>query len=220
MVLRNGPDGLETLMMRRAATLSFVAGATVFPGGAHHPGDGAPDGSGLTVTAIRETFEEAGLVLAVDASGEVAGPGAQTALADRRADVHHGRAEFDALLAGEGLRAAIDAVHPWGRWVTPLGSTRRYDTRFFVAACPPGQEAMHDDHEMVEHRWITPARALDLGAAGELLLILPTRKSLESLRRFPTADDVLDAAIRSRGWSVPAVIPAAHGDVGCVGDQV
>lgn len=211
MVLRDGPDRhapLEVLMLRRASTMSFVANAMVFPGGALDEADG-PGTHGLTMAAIRETFEEAGLVLAADVDGRPAGATHQEQLAGHRHHVHRGAVAFGDVLGGAGLRAAVDAVHPWGRWVTPLGSHRRYDTRFFVTACPEGQEAEPDSHESVEHRWITPRQALRAGEEGSMLLILPTRKSLEALTRFPTAAAALDAAARSRHWSVPAVIPAA-----------
>ena len=216
-------------MLRRSLSSTFVGGAYVFPGGAVDAHDRDPalaarcdgltpsdadtilamtDGLASWIAAVRECFEEAGVLVATDRTGAVvsfadAADGARFE-AHRRA-VHAGTMTMRELLEAEDLRIAADRIHYWGHWVTPVGPPRRYDTRFFVCAAPAEQESVHDEIEMIDGVWTTPAEALDRSHRDEITLIFPTYKSLEALARFGCVDDLLAAA--SQRGSVPAILP-------------
>ncbi len=232
MLVRDGSDGLlEVFMLRRNLNSDFVGGAYVFPGGAVDPADrhadlepmcegrtdadastalglDQPGGLAYWVAAIRESFEEAGVLLAYDAAGEVV-DFREPAVAERfdrhRAAVDGGERRLVEICAEEGLRLAVDGIHYFSHWITPIGPVRRYDTRFFVAAAPVGQTPLHDDRETIANCWIAPAEALARHAAGEFDLILPTIRNLEAIARFDTAAEVLSAAAALD--QVPAILP-------------
>jgi hypothetical protein len=105
----------------------------------------------------------------------------------------------------EGLQLAVDRMHYFSHWITPVGPTRRYDTRFFVARAPEWQSPLHDDRVTIAHTWIRPAEALERSRRGELDLILPTIRNLKAIARFDTADGLLAAAAAIE--EVPTVIP-------------
>ena len=233
MVVRDGDHPvapLEVLMLRRNIRSDFVAGAHVFPGGAVDPADGgdeAPavcsggddatasallglDRGGLAywVAAVRECFEEAGILLALPASGGALALDRREdaeRLATHRRALNDGSESFVDLCRREGLHVPVDRIHYFAHWVTPEGLTRRYDTRFFVAAAPPGQVPTHDAAETVAEVWVRPADALALHRAGEMELILPTIRNLQAIGRFPTASALLAAAAAVR--QVPVVAP-------------
>jgi hypothetical protein len=128
----------------------------------------------------------------VDATAEAVRRRLQALRARLRAE---GRdADFLAGCAGEGMCLAVDRVHYFSHWISPVGAPKRFDTRFFVAALPPGQVPVHDDHETVDTVWVEPADALARAAAGELDIIFPTMKNLEAISRFAAAAELLDAA--------------------------
>ncbi|MHB1139359.1 MAG: NUDIX hydrolase [Microthrixaceae bacterium] len=216
MLLRDGDAGLEVCMLQRNLQSDFVGGAYVFPGGGVDPEDATPDvepvvigrsdveasrrvgvphgGLAFWVAAIRESFEEAGVLLAVDPDGEVlsfADPTVAARFEVHRADVDHGRRRLAAVCAEEALRLDVGAIHYFSRWVTPLGANRRYDTRFFVAAAPKEQEALHDDREVIGTRWVTPDEAVADHEAGRINMIFPTVRTMVALRRFDAAEEVL-----------------------------
>ena len=236
-----GPVGpsLEVCMLRRHLNSDFVGGAYVFPGGKVDDDDrstaagdactGRDDaaasdllgveagGLAFWVAALRECFEEAGVLLAyrqeVPAGGvlmEMADPDARRRLAAHRDGLNAGTTGFLELLRSEGLRLAVDRVHYFSHWITPEAAPKRYDTRFFVAALPPGQVPVHDDHETVETVWVRPAEALERAAAGEFDLIFPTIKNLEAITRFATSDELLAAAAAVE--RVPTVLPRVVAD--------
>jgi 8-oxo-dGTP pyrophosphatase MutT (NUDIX family) len=203
MVLRDGAAGLEVLLLRRSPHSVFVPGAHVFPGGAVDPIDHAPhptsagaltddeasarlglDTGGLAfwVAAVRETFEEAGLLIA---DGPV-----DRATPDREA-VDRGERALADVCADHGLTLRLGDLRYFGHWVTPPGAPRRYTTRFFVAPAPPGQEPAPDDGEAVASEWVRPQVALDRFAAGDWDLIQPTESSLRALDRFADVTAVL-----------------------------
>jgi 8-oxo-dGTP pyrophosphatase MutT (NUDIX family) len=212
------PSQLEVLLLRRSQNASFLPGAYVFPGGACDEADfssaalrccrgvderaaqratGSPNGRGLWVTAAREAFEEAGILLSesFDVGSKAAQESAQEIAQERdwsteRKAVHQGDLGFAEFLLTTGQVLDGRRLLPWGRWITPRGSHRRFDARFFVALCPEGSEASPDGSETTEARWMTPLDALRAAEAGELLLITPTRSALQALVRHPTIGDV------------------------------
>lgn len=219
VLVRDGADGLEVCMLQRRLQSEFVAGGFVFPGGAVDQGDrdpgweqrcvgltdaeasqalGMPNG-GLAywVAAMRESFEECGLLPAVDAAGSPVrfdhpGPGPRI-LAQREA-VDRGERSLADLCAEERVRLAASDLLYVGRWITPPGAPRRYDTRFFLGPAPEGQVAVHDDREVIASRWLRPSTALAEHDAGHFAMLPPTVVSLRSLVDFPSAGAVLAAA--------------------------
>jgi 8-oxo-dGTP pyrophosphatase MutT (NUDIX family) len=238
MLVRDGSDArLEVFMLRRNLRSDFVGGAYVFPGGAVDPADRHADlepicegrtdadastGLGLDpprgglaywVAAIRESFEEAGVLLAYDAAGRVVDfrdPAVAERFDRHRAAVDGGERRLVEICAEEDLRLAVDGIHYFSHWITPIGPTRRYDTRFFVAAAPVGQTPLHDDRETIANCWIAPAEALVRHEAGEFDLILPTIRNLEAIARFDTAAELLAAAAAL--VRVPAILPRVVDD--------
>jgi 8-oxo-dGTP pyrophosphatase MutT (NUDIX family) len=237
MLLRDGSGGLEVCMLRRNLDSDFVGGAYVFPGGAVDAEDGDPEveqicrgrtdteasravgsergGLAFWVAAIRESFEEAGVLLARTADDAVVSfesdEVAERFVGHRRA-VDSGERRLVDVCLDEGLRLDVGSMHYFSRWVTPLGAPRRYDTRFFVAAAPDGQVALHDDREVIGTRWITPAEALADHAAGHMTMIFPTVRTMVALDQFDTAAEALDhAASQSR---VAPVVPMLRDEGG------
>jgi 8-oxo-dGTP pyrophosphatase MutT (NUDIX family) len=217
MLVRDAPD-LRVFMLRRNFDSVWIAGASVFPGGAIDDADRhesweartrgiedarasaalglASGGLGFFVGAIRETFEEAGVLLAHAADGSPT-DGRFAHLVEARDALNAGTMDFATFVADHNLILATDELHVFSHWVTPPGSPRRYDTWFFVAAAPPGRYE-HDNAELIASAWIRPADALAAADRGEMDLVFPTRKSLEVLADFASAADVLDAARGAR----------------------
>jgi len=203
MLLRDTQSGMEVFMLRRIQNAAFAGGMYVFPGGKVDAADGEGD-EGYRVAAVRECYEEAGVLLAVDVDGAMVSDG-HPALAHRHA-VHDGDVDVRALSAEHGLRLATDAL-PWmSHWITPKGETaRRFDTRFFMAASPAGQTSNHDDNETVASMWVRPADALERFEAGELQLMPPTVTNLRFLDAHTTVASAMGAA-----WAVgtpPCILP-------------
>ena len=212
MTLRDRPGGYEILMLRRNLRSEFVAGAYVFPGGAVDEGDGSaaevvvglddvtaserlslPGGAlAYYVAALRELFEEAGLLLACRRDGTLANGDDVTAaaLAAHRRGVNAGDESFLAMLREAGLCLDLRDVYYVAHWTTPVGPPRRYDTRFFVARAPEGQEAAQDDDETVAARWVRPSVALVEHDQGTLTMLYPTVRNLAAIARFERADEV------------------------------
>lgn len=216
VLLRDGSAGLEVLLLRRHADSRVMGGVHVFPGGKLDPTDCSPDAlaaldlaaeqllarcdepaltpekaTGLHLAALRETFEEAGLLLAESADAT-----ARQALADRQAG---GEALADAMTA-LGLRWKASAILPWSRWITPRhpASGAAFDTRFFLARLPAGQEARHDGYETTEAVWLAPRQALALHAEHRLELVPPQLMSLVKLARHTTVDSAWNEALAAR----------------------
>ncbi len=231
MLVRDGADGLEVFMLRRNLESTFVAGAYVFPGGAVDPEDAddpaldelcvgrtdaeasrslGADHGGLAywVAAIRESFEEAGVLLAHTADGEFvsfADDVVEERFDGHRADVHAGRVRLAEICRAEGLTLAVGELHYFSHWITPKGPPRRFDTRFFVCRAPDEQEPLHDDGETVASLWTRPADALAAHQRGELDLILPTIRNLQAIGRFDTTEELLAAAAAVD--EVPTMLP-------------
>ena len=230
MLLRDAPAGAEVFMLRRTLNAAFVGGAYVFPGGTVDDADRADDvsahclglddatasallgvergGLAYWVAALRECFEEAGVLLARDAQRAVvsfADPVVAAAYNERRHAVHDGALRLVDLCGEQRLLLATDDVRYVSHWVTPVGEPRRFDTRFFVARAPLEQEPLHDDNETIDSLWVRPADALDRHHAGELFMIFPTIKNLEFLVPFATCDEALAAA--AAVGHPPAILP-------------
>ena len=233
-LVRDAPHGLEVLMLQRSMALKFMPGAYVFPGGALDPGDDAPElralcvgwddnsasnalglargGLAYWIAAIREAFEEAGILLAYDASGRYValnGTAAERFRSHREAlERNHGA--FATLARAERLRLATDRLLYFGHWITPVTVPRRYDTRFFLAVAPEGQEAQHDNHETTAHMWMRPQEALDLCAKEMLNMRFPTIKTLERFTACSTTAQLV--AEISSAPEVQARLPRVTGD--------
>jgi glyoxylase-like metal-dependent hydrolase (beta-lactamase superfamily II)/8-oxo-dGTP pyrophosphatase MutT (NUDIX family) len=182
VLLRPGPDGLEVLLTHRPTTMAFAADMHVFPGGAVDAGDTVLAADlGVDVfqaAAIRELFEEAGVLLADPAAD--APPSAQ-ALAAARAALLERTADLRATTAALGVRLRPDLLAPLSRWVTPPFVPRRFDVRFFAAELPVGAEPSFVGAEVLAHRWLTPRAALESMARGEIGLWVPTSVTLQQL---------------------------------------
>ncbi len=213
MLVRDAPD-LHVFLAQRNVDSVWIAGASVFPGGAIDPDDRHPrwearstgrddrsasaalgvegGGLGFWVGAIRETFEEAGVLLAQRRDGDPVDASAPEFVAARR-ELNAGRLNFGALIAEHDLVLRTDELHVFSHWITPPGSPRRYDTWFFVAAAPAGAYE-HDDAELVASAWHRPTETLAAAERGEIELIFPTRKSLEAMVPYAAAEEFLRAA--------------------------
>ena len=144
----------------------------------------ASGGLAYWVAAIRESFEEAGILFACNSRGEMVtlddDASAQRFHAYRKR-VEQGEHTLAAMLRDEGLHLPLQHMAYFSHWITPPGGKRRYDTRFFVAVAPPAQKPLHDNGETINHQWVRPARALDLHRQGEFTMLPPTVNSLRFL---------------------------------------
>ena len=223
VMLRNAPDGLEVFLMKRHSRSDVLGGAYVFPGGkvdaadaelntlAHldqplhalHASLNEADiqervAGGLYVAALREAFEESGVLFAHHASAALPGPLDWHA---RAAALLAEGLPFNEILAVLQLRLQTRSVVPWVRWITPTAPSvmnKRFDTRFFVAAVPAGQVARHDDHETTESIWLSPRTALEQYWAGAIELAPPQIMSLAHLARHADVNGVMSQARSQR----------------------
>ena len=196
LLLRDSPAGIEVLMTRRSLTASFAPGAYVFPGGGidaadadHRHAARRPTQSEQHLTqaqaAIRESFEELGILLARHADGRWA-DASDIAAFDRKAP-------FATQCAARGLTLAADAVYVLAHWITDRDLPRRFDVPFLVARMPPGQTPVADEAEQFEPVWVRPADALERHRQGDFFIIFPTIRTLERLQAHATVDAVLAA---------------------------
>ena len=214
ILVRDGAREIEVFMMQRTQAAQFAGGAFVFPGGAldaiDHSADlaryceGVDDSSaskalgidcgGLAywIAAIRECFEESGLLLGHRARGmrEMDQP----ALDELRRALAAGETSWSNACRDLDLRLATDQLVYFGHWITQAGRPRRYDTRFFVCPAPSGQTPLHDDCETIAHLWIAPSAALGRNRAGSFNMLFPTIKTLEQLARYASVDELMRAA--------------------------
>jgi 8-oxo-dGTP pyrophosphatase MutT (NUDIX family) len=205
------PAGIEVFMLRRTTSAAFGAGMFVFPGGRVDDADGAADvesccrglddaeasrrlglddgGLAFWIAAVREAFEEAGVVLAQRIDGtpiEVD--------ADDRHHVHDGSWSIVELCRRRELTIDLSGLHYVDHWLTPLGERRRFDTRFFLGEVPVDQVLVHDDNETVDSLWVRPADAVAMFGDGRLTMMPPTIANLRWLAAFDSVADTLRAA--------------------------
>ena len=146
---------------------------------------------------MRECFEEAGFLLAVDADGDLVrldAPATAERFSQHRRAVASAQSTLAEVCAAEGLRLAVDGMHYVSRWITPEGAPRRFDTRFFVCAAPERQTPLHDASETIAHEWVRPSDMLHRYTGGAVDLMLPTQRSLQWLQERDSASAVLEAA--------------------------
>ncbi len=216
VLLRDGAPGLEVYVLRRTRGMPFAGGMTAYPGGGVDLRDGDVDigwvgptpaewgaafgcderlARELVCAAVRETFEEAGVLLAGPSDGAGVGGVVASVSGDdweeQRQALLFRELSLTDLLAGRGLALRSDLMRPFAHWITPPIEPRRYDTKFFVAALPVGQEARHVSGEADEASWLTPAQALAEMSAGTRPMLPPTIHTLSQLEQFPDVASAL-----------------------------
>lgn len=217
----NSHDEIEVFMMVRHYEIDFNSGALVFPGGSVDKGDKEiianpalySGGEGLDdaelsfrIAAIRETFEESGILLArpIGSQALVDAKRAGEIEAANRAALCDGNITFLKVLTDNGMLLALDELVPYAHWITPEGMPKRFDTWFFLAAAPPEQVGAHDGKESTDSIWVSPREALEGGESGRFKLPFPTTRNLIKLGKQTKVKAALDD---SRGKSVVTVTP-------------
>lgn len=203
-MLRPGAEGPEILLTQRPSSMAFAGDLFVFPGGRVDDSDGDEryGAAPFEVAAIRELFEEAGVLLAEQRAGGA--PNAAALTGAHRALVF-GETTFPAVVDALGLRLRADLLAPISRWTTPPMMPRRFDTRFFAAELPAGAEPTFLTEEVVTHRWLTPRAALDAMAEGELAMWVPTSATLQQLE-FATGIDQIRRSVVPGDAPAPRVV--------------
>jgi glyoxylase-like metal-dependent hydrolase (beta-lactamase superfamily II)/8-oxo-dGTP pyrophosphatase MutT (NUDIX family) len=216
LLLRDGSLGPEAFLLQRTKSAAFLAGAHVFPGGALDKADrdirvlrrvaGISDadasarlgveagGLAYWVAAIRECFEEAGILLAEGEEGGALDARRVAALAQYRGLLHAGKLAFHEFLEKERLVLRGADLAYFGHWITAPGRARRFDTRFFLALAPGNQPGAHDGTELIDSLWLRPLEALERQARGEMELVFATKNTLADLQRFARAKDAFEHA--------------------------
>ena len=218
IIARNADTEIEIFMLRRTSKASFAGGMYVFPGGrvesddhlhsydAYRTGPSEAqtlqqialgnEWRGYWIAAIRECFEESGLLLAYDETGnlfEYENDQTRERFNNWRHEIHEGGCTLADVCRAENLKLAVDHVHFFNRWITPLGRPRRFDTRFFIAEAPMHQTGEHDAKETVDSIWISPRQALERHAEDEFGLMVVTRVQLEALLEFESLNSLSQA---------------------------
>ena len=214
--------GIEVFMLRRTFSAAFASGMFVFPGGKVDDLDGVAEiseicdglsdaeassllqipsgGLAYWVAAVRECFEEAGVLLARYAgTGEVIRFDDDVIAAQfqsERENIHDGSVALLELCRRENLHLTTDEIFYVSHWITPKGERRRFDTRFFVARAPAAQDPLHDDGETIESMWIRPEEAIRRAGEKDLMLMPPTKANIEFLLPHQTTDEVMAAAAK------------------------
>jgi glyoxylase-like metal-dependent hydrolase (beta-lactamase superfamily II)/8-oxo-dGTP pyrophosphatase MutT (NUDIX family) len=214
VLVRTTDEGPEVFMLQRTRGAAFLAGAYVFPGGALDDADrearvarrvfglsdaeasarlGLPAGGlAFWIAAIRECFEEAGILIATDEQRRPVGPERAAALAPLRAGLNSGELPFAEFLERERLLLPAGQLAYFGHWITAPGRSRRFDARFFVAEAPAGQQGSHDESETIHNLWIRPEDALARSARGEIELVFATKHTLADVARFERPGELLE----------------------------
>jgi 8-oxo-dGTP pyrophosphatase MutT (NUDIX family) len=211
VLIRPSPSSFDVLLVRRHDNVAFMGGAHVFPGGRVDAADridrpeaicdGVEDASARMpdldpaaalascVAAIRELFEEAGVLLARPVNG--------SGVRELRAQMAGG-VSLPALALRNGFRLALDGLVFFAHWVTPEIEIKRFDTRFFVAVLPDGQEPLHDEHETTDSEWMSPQAAVERSRRDEIALPPPTWTTLRMLSKLSSVEEVMSWARQRR----------------------
>jgi len=229
VLARNSDQGPEVFMLERNVKSEFVSGAYVFPGGAVDKHDshqrleeiclGLTDteasqatgmfsgGLGFWVAAIRECFEECGVLIANGRQGPISFENAELAqrFTDHRDALNSRDISFSQICVEENLLLPVDALTYFSRWLTPMGMPKRFDTCFFICPMPANQVPLHDGHETVSGLWVTPNNALKKGEAGEIKLVPATIKTLEKLDGYGTVEELVVGCTPTE--MVPTICP-------------
>jgi len=228
LLVRDGAQGLEVFMVVRHHEIDSFSGALVFPGGKVDPGDHharehCRGGDGLDddalafrVAAVREAFEECGVLLAYARGGTDLVDATHTAVLERgwRERLVRDEADIVQLCAAEGLELAIDRLVHYAHWITPPVVPKIFDTHFFMALAPADQVALHDGEESTDSTWIRPADALAEADAGERTIVFPTRMNPTRLSQWPDVSTALAGAAGAEVVTVqPRVSPHEEGRV-------
>tara|TARA_R110000824_G_scaffold118105_1_gene270297 strand:+ start:18331 stop:19116 length:786 start_codon:yes stop_codon:yes gene_type:complete len=225
LLTRDGPMGLEVFMVVRHHKIDSFSGALVFPGGKVDRGDthdavrARIDGAdglddrefSMRVAAIREAYEECGVLLArEEGSGALVNAARLRMLEPMRNALNKNELDIGALLEKSGLRLAADLLTPFAHWITPNIMPKRFDTRFYLASAPEDHLAVHDGSESVDSVWIRPADAIAEAEAGTKTVIFPTRMNVLKLGRSPNVAHAIETA---RFKPVVTVEPKVDGKV-------
>jgi 8-oxo-dGTP pyrophosphatase MutT (NUDIX family) len=219
------PEGFEVFLLKRHEKSSFMGGNYVYPGGKVDRDDGSIEicsfCKGMTfnetqkilggkispeeslshwVAGIRELFEEAGILFAYDQNGnlfQIKNMDEGMELSNYRSLIQKGKMTICQIAKGKNLLFALDQLYYYAHWITPEARPERFDTRFFLARYPSGQEASYDNMETTAEIWITPRKALEENLKGKVILSPPTLKTLEDLARFEAIDDIFKSLIKT-----------------------
>ncbi|MBT5204984.1 MAG: NUDIX domain-containing protein [Gammaproteobacteria bacterium] len=227
ILVRDGHPQYEILMLKRTTNTAFAGGMYVFPGGRvdesdyhftyehqisqlsrdqlHQKKALGEDWLACWVAAIRETFEESGLLLACTDSGEQINTQDGKVIEYRR-QLRNNEIDLTTICAKEGWILTVDQIHFFNRWVTPPGRPRRFDTRFFIGSAPDGQLELHDGEETTESIWISPTTALAENKKGKLAMMAVTIKQLEDLSSHEAAASLIARVESSRDF--PHYLPS------------
>jgi 8-oxo-dGTP pyrophosphatase MutT (NUDIX family) len=226
------PIGFEVFLLKRHEKSSFMGGNFVYPGGRVDREDGSLElcsfSKGMTfeeaqeilggtispkesfahwIAGVRELFEEAGILFVYDQKGnlfQIKSREEQEKFLNYRIQLQKGKLTICQMIQEEKLLLALDQIHYYAHWITPEARSERFDTRFFLARYPSGQEASHDQKETTAGVWLTPQKALEENLIGEVMLSPPTLKTLEDLSRFKTIDEVLNS---SKKKDIQSILP-------------
>ena len=240
ILLRENQAGrFEVFLLKRHEKSSFMGGNYVYPGGRVDREDGSLETCSLCggvtpeqayrmldavlspeesiahwVAGIRELYEEAGVLFAYDQAGHVLNLGASAdseRLFRYRQSLQRGEMTICRVAQEEKILFALDQLHYYAHWITPEAQPQRFDTRFFLARHPSGQEASYDQKETTAGAWLFPQQALEKNSEGEVALSPPTLKTLEDLSRFQKIDDVFDALRQSEIRPILPVLTKVSG---------
>ena len=226
------PIGFEVFLLKRHEKSSFMGGNFVYPGGRVDREDGSLEfcsfSKGITlgeaqnilggtispeesfahwIAGVRELFEEAGILFAYDQKGnlfQIKSREEQEKFSNYRIQLQKGEITICQMAQEEKLHFALDQIHYYAHWITPEARSERFDTRFFLARLPEGQEASYDQKETTAGVWLTPQKALEENLKGEVMLSPPTLKTLEDLSRFKKVEDVFHSL---KGKDIQPILP-------------